>query len=286
MSEVISSPWLSAFKDLITETTSELFLVAPYITTWPLSWVSEQLTAVNHHSSKTYLVTDFNVSSLQSGSLNPTALRNFALKSPDTEVFHVPRLHAKVYLNDHTAIITSANLTANGMLHNSECGVRLNSKTAVAQTRQNVLDYLEIGSPISLASLEGIIDCVAELQQTVETRAKGTATTRTLDNLLNWQQEALTTQVLSSRVVNESIESIFRRTIIAILQKHGPLSTKMIHEFITQLQPDLCDESVDRIINGVHFGKKWKHQVRSAQVALKRKNLIGYDAGIWRIKSQ
>jgi hypothetical protein len=47
--------------------------------------------------------------------------------------------------------------------------------------------------------------------------------------------------------------------------------------------PDLCDNSIDRVINGVHFGRKWKHMLRNAQVFLRRKGLIELYDKKWRL---
>lgn len=56
-----------------------------------------------------------------------------------------------------------------------------------------------------------------------------------------------------------------------------------LHPLIQRLQPDLCDDSIDRVIEGVHFGKKWKHHVRSAQQFLKRQGRIRYDGARWHL---
>jgi len=50
---------------------------------------------------------------------------------------------------------------------------------------------------------------------------------------------------------------------------------------VQQIHPDLCDDTIDRVIDAVHFGKKWKHYVRNAQQALKRKGLIDFDGQRW-----
>ncbi len=54
-----------------------------------------------------------------------------------------------------------------------------------------------------------------------------------------------------------------------------------LHPLIQHIHPDLCDDSIDRVIEGVHFGKKWKHYVRNAQQALRRKGLIDFDGQRW-----
>jgi hypothetical protein len=47
----------------------------------------------------------------------------------------------------------------------------------------------------------------------------------------------------------------------------------------------LCDDEVDRVIDGRHFGKKWKHAVRTAQQHLRRKGLIALEGELWRLRA-
>ncbi|MGB9178477.1 MAG: hypothetical protein WCB68_04450, partial [Pyrinomonadaceae bacterium] len=56
-----------------------------------------------------------------------------------------------------------------------------------------------------------------------------------------------------------------------------------LHNMIEVIHPDLCDNSIDRVIDGKRFGKKWKHAVRTAQQNLKKKGLIILDSGRWSV---
>ena len=78
----------------------------------------------------------------------------------------------------------------------------------------------------------------------------------------------------------ETTNKIFSRTIIYLLRS-GPLSTKQMHPLIQQIHPDLCDDSIDRVIRGVHFGKRWKLMVRNTQQSLKNSQLIRFDGQKW-----
>jgi hypothetical protein len=60
------------------------------------------------------------------------------------------------------------------------------------------------------------------------------------------------------------------------------MTTEDIHPLIKAIHPDLCDDSVDRVIDGKRFGKKWKHAVRTAQQQLKKRGVVRYDDGLWR----
>ena len=75
---------------------------------------------------------------------------------------------------------------------------------------------------------------------------------------------------------------MFCDTILYLLQR-GPLATRDLHPLIQSIHPELCDDSIDRVIAGVHFGKRWKHYVRSAQHALKRRGAVLLDGGLWRL---
>lgn len=85
------------------------------------------------------------------------------------------------------------------------------------------------------------------------------------------------------RLAGGAVHTVFARTIEYLLRRHGPMSTKQIHPLIASIPPDLCDDSVDRVIDGKRFGKKWKHAVRTAQQQLKKKGLIEYVDGAWRL---
>ena len=78
------------------------------------------------------------------------------------------------------------------------------------------------------------------------------------------------------------MHTVFARTIAYLLGTHRQLLTVQMHRYIQELHPDLCDDSVDRVIEGKHFGKKWKHAVRTAQQALKKRKLVAYSDGLWR----
>jgi hypothetical protein len=57
-----------------------------------------------------------------------------------------------------------------------------------------------------------------------------------------------------------------------------------LHGYIHDIHPDICDDTLDRVIDGQHFGKLWKHRVRTAQAHLKEKGLIEYDPArrVWK----
>jgi len=89
-------------------------------------------------------------------------------------------------------------------------------------------------------------------------------------------------RLLRHRAKGKTTHAIFSDTIKFLLSK-GPLRTEELHPLIQLIHPDLCDDSVDRVIGEVHFGKKWKHYVRTAQQHLKRRGEIEFDGARWRL---
>ena len=85
--------------------------------------------------------------------------------------------------------------------------------------------------------------------------------------------------------LGESTNSIFARTILYLL-RGNPMTTQDINERIRGIHPDLCNDGVDRVINGVRFGKKWKHSVRNAQQFLKRGGQVELVEGYWRVAKE
>ena len=61
------------------------------------------------------------------------------------------------------------------------------------------------------------------------------------------------------------------------------MSTRELHEKLKELLPELCDDRMELVINGQHFGKKWKHIVRNAQVFLRRKGAIHLIGKEWHV---
>ena len=87
-------------------------------------------------------------------------------------------------------------------------------------------------------------------------------------------------EIIRLRAAGRTPHAIFAEAILYFLAKH-PMSTAELHPLIQKVHPDLCDNSVDRVIDGKHFGKKWKHAVRTAQQHLKKKGTIDFKDGKW-----
>ena len=269
--ELISSPWEDVFLDFVRSINRRATFVSPYIAAQPLT----QLTSnVNHLDSvQINIVTKIDATSMLHKSLDVEAIETFCRKFTETKVKHIPGLHAKVYIADnHTAIVTSGNLTSSSLSRNLEYGIRVNDRDQVSEISRNIYEYEKLGMQLSIQQLNKFSEISSQLAEKNDLVSNSVCLElrETLEQHLHDAQYSIDELRGTS---GKSITSIFGKGILYVL-RNGPLPTEAIYSQIQRLFPDLCDDSEERIINGVHFGKKWKHHVRNAQQYLKRKNQI------------
>ncbi len=280
--QVVTSPWASSLYDLVESAEEQLLLVSPYLGRQPLTKIAQILHAKSSSRSvRISVLTNLAMDNLLSGILDIGALRDLAFSLPGTMVTYLPGLHAKVYVADaRTAIVTSGNLTTAGINANYEYGVLMRDSPLVATVKEDITRYALLGSKVSFETLEALASATEDLK-IVQQRA-----TRSISANLRTEFEARTAQarleLLRIRAQGKTTHGIFSDTILYLLEQKGPLTTAALHPFVQQIHPDLCDNSIDRVIGEVHFGKRWKHYVRNAQQSLKRQGLIEYDGKHWR----
>lgn len=277
---VIESPWAPTFREFIGSARHSVVLVAPFITAAPLRIVQESL-----HSSclkRIDILMNFASSSLISRSCDPRALAKFASEVPPTRVFHLPGLHAKVYIADgNRAIVTSVNLTANALYSNTEIGLLVTERHAASDLATYLDGLASLSVQLDADQLNTLSDVAADaaLQSEAVTDPTRAEVDQALSRALGVTDEHLR-QLRAQRT--RSTNSLFAQTIRLSLAT-GPKSTVDIHAFVQAIHPDICDDSIDRVINGVSFGLRWKHMVRNAQQYLKRQGTIELIDNRWSL---
>ncbi|MGH7865610.1 MAG: hypothetical protein ACREQB_11500, partial [Candidatus Binataceae bacterium] len=176
----------------------------------------------------------------------------------------------------------SGNLTEPGLCGNVEYGVALGEEAIVKEVRSDFENYGSLGAKISIedvaalsAEMEDLKALFQRTQRSVRNRAR-----RAFEEKLG----ATRLRLLRHRAKGKTTHAIFSDTIRFLLAK-GPLRTEELQPLVQLLHPDLCDNSIDRVIDGVHFGKRWKHYVRNAQQYLKRQGEIRFDGARWHLVS-
>lgn len=193
----------------------------------------------------------------------------------------MPSLHAKVYIADERiAIVTSANLTQPGISGNLEYGIAFTEIQTVQQVRADFENYSLLGAKVSPTDVEALLNETKELK--ILFRQAEHSIKKEARRAFQRKLQTARNQLLHHRAKGKTTQAILSEAILFLLAR-ASLSTAELQPLVQQLQPDLCDDSIDRVIDGVHFGRKWKHHVRSAQHALKRRGAISYDGERWRL---
>ncbi len=280
MIELLRSPWGEHFESLIGEVSDSLVIACPYVGRQPceaLLEVASQTGAAK--SASLLLLTDLSRDVILSGASDLSAICDLSLGFQSAEVRFLPNVHAKVYVADEkAAIVTSANMTASGLWRNFEYGLQVRDPHLVAQIRRDVVDYAELGTSIGEERLRFLSRLSQELNEV--RRHADASVKRDLRSRFRKRLREFENEIIRARAAGRTPHAIFADAILYLLAK-GPMTTAELHPLIRSIHPDLCDDSTDRVIDGRHFGKKWKHAVRTAQQHLKRKGRIALHDGVW-----
>ncbi len=143
MARLIPSPWAGQFDQLINAAQASLVVCSPYVGLGPCRRIIETVRLRGLSDIlKVALLTDLSLENMLCRTTDVSALIELQNAIPNTEIRFLPSLHAKVYVADtYGAIVTSSNLTDNGILRNFEYGVWIDDVATVTAIRDGVLVY-------------------------------------------------------------------------------------------------------------------------------------------------
>ncbi|MEG2270444.1 MAG: phospholipase D-like domain-containing protein [Bacilli bacterium] len=162
MISVVKTPTYDPFLTLVQNSSKEVLLCAPYI---KLDIVKDILRFKNPLT-KLEVITSSNIANFVNGSLDIEAIKT--LLENGCNVINYQNLHAKIYLFDSIrALITSANLTNNGLYHNYEYGVLIENDEVT--TNQIYTDFVamldsELSGALDLKSILKIEKLILKLK--------------------------------------------------------------------------------------------------------------------------
>ena len=280
MIEQLHKNWHKNLSSLINESKDEIFISSPFVTQNGVDFI---LKNINHNLKEkgnfTFL-TNLSPLNIIQGSNNPKVFESLKSEIQNVKIWHLPKLHAKVYISDQRkSIITSGNLTNGGLFSNFEYGIQINQEEETKKIYQDINQYCQLGSLIENETLNTLINISSQITRQIPKIESNISSE--IKNLLESAQKEL----VKDRLNVGAIHNVFSKTILYVLEKNpSGLKTKNIHLEIQEIHPDLCDDSVDRIIDGKSFGKKWKHAVRTSQQHLKKNDLIVLKNDKWLLK--
>lgn len=276
----VSRGWHQPLASLVNSARRNLLVCSPFVGREGTGFVASSLASGFCQDGCLTFLTNLSVDNVCRLATDPRALRSLVEVVSHSAVFHLPGLHAKAYIADDThALVTSGNLTAGGLYRNHEYGLEITDRVLVRKIRRDLLDYAELGAAVPHDRISVYCETVDELYESIVREHR--AAERNMRRRFREAIRPIEDDLLRLRLAGGPIHTVFARTIEYLLRSHGPLSTVEIHPMIAAIHPDLCDNSVDRVIDGKRFGKKWKHAVRTAQQQLKKQGRITYANGKW-----
>lgn len=280
--KIVNHDHKSILSNLFSLTNKELFITTPFITKSGSNFLLSNLKDSFKRNGSLTIITNLSPNRISNGATDPSAILNISNEFKNIKIYHLLNLHAKIYVSDKKrAIITSANLTEGGVNRNYEYGTDILFPEIVNKIYLDMINLTEVATYIELHQFKEFCDFSKELVSADQKQIKSVdkELTDKLNNLLSSVEDKL----IYLKLKQDTIHGTFEKTVYYILRAFGPLSTAEIHPLVEQIHPDLCDNTVDRIIDGQRFGKKWKHAVRTSQQKLRQKGLIKLKDGKWEI---
>ena len=252
---------MADLRDLAASARTTALIAAPYVTGDGWSAFAEALKFPD--SIRIDLLSCLRVESAASGSLDLRALSEAHRSIPNLTVRHVEHLHGKVYVADgERAIVTSGNLTAASLLRNKEYGVRIADAPLAAKIDADIREYAGLGTAVPPEALAELADLASEYDASTTTARGGELRQR-----YDLRLRCLRGDSATSRT------GVFVKTVLHLLRRES-LRTVELYPLVQRIHPDLCNDDELRIIRGVRFGARWKHDVRNAQTQLKNRGVI------------
>jgi hypothetical protein len=134
MFEIIKSPWENTFIRLLSEANTSVLLASPFIKLQTALLITKYI----KHKVDFKYINSFKLAHFHTGASDLEALS--VLKKDNCRLKNVHNLHAKLFVIDNAAIITSGNLTPGGLRNNLEYGILVKDK----MVKDIKSDYLAI----------------------------------------------------------------------------------------------------------------------------------------------
>ena len=135
--EIIKSPWLVKFRTLIAATKGSFIFTSPFVKLSAIKWVLEN----RKHNFSIQGAISYRLRNFERGASDLDAIQ--LLRDAKATVMNIPNLHSKIYIFDsNSAIISSANLTAGGLLKNMEIGILLKHSKTIKELRSYIENTL------------------------------------------------------------------------------------------------------------------------------------------------
>ncbi|MDR1793246.1 MAG: phospholipase D-like domain-containing protein [Bacteroidales bacterium] len=280
--ETLQKNWSSVLGNLFISAKSELTISTPFLSDDGVEFLAKSISKDFKDKGFLRIITNLSPRNIQQRATNPFSFGRIYDTVNLVQLFHLPNLHAKVYIRDNKeAIITSGNLTAGGLYKNYEYGISVDDNEIVKNIKNDLTDYGNLGTLLDKSAIQLLCDKFSNIYNKNEFIKDS--------DVIDIEKDLLDIKLRNTKEksVDKSINYILSKTIEYLLNKFGPLKVTEMHSYIQSIHPDLCGTE-HRICNGRDYGLLWQHQVRTALVSLNRQNKIYHQDGrngIWQLKN-
>jgi len=232
ITKIIYPPFRDAFFNAIDVSDEEIILITPYLQLAPVIMIIEILQKTgNLDKIKLRLITNINSSVFLTKSSDINAILELMQKVPNVEVTGIGNLHAKIYIFDSKRlIITSGNLSLNGIFKNLEVGVEIIDIFEATDLRHKMLAYAKEGTRYQLKDILAIKE---SLDIHASEHASMFEHIRTQTTLLNRQVKNVTSskvEIKSTLIANPSITGLISiKGTKKYYRIRASLSLKILH---------------------------------------------------------
>lgn len=282
---VLGRDWKATFANFVRSVDTDLLISSPYVTQDGIDFVLNNLSANARAHGRVRVVTNLSPGNICQGATDPNAFLSLIRCAKNVEVIHLSRLHAKVYVADsREVIVTSANLTRGGLELNYEYGMAFSDRLTVDSVKRDITAYAAVGATLDSARIATYCEIAEKVRATYQKQLS--AASKLLRDDFDKALRSAQDELARISMAGGAMHTVFARTILYLLNERGRLTTVQLHPLVAAIHPELCDNAVDRIIDGKRFGKKWKHAVRSAQQQLKKQGVIDRMGDYWVVQSK
>jgi phosphatidylserine/phosphatidylglycerophosphate/cardiolipin synthase-like enzyme len=281
-SELLREDWKEKLASLVQCASEHVLVSSPFVSRRGVDFLIDHLPHSIQQGGSIQVLANLSPKNIVQGATEPESLQKLNESVSNTIIHHLPGLHAKVYVADtKEAILTSGNLTAGGLEQNYEYGVTTSDAEAISVIRADLEEYAGLGARVQEDELQSYIEAAQNVRSTFreQEESQAEAAQQKFEKALAEAKDEL----VRLRLQGNSTNATFGKTILYLLRRKGPMTTKELHPHIQRIHPDLCDDSIDRVVAGENYGKRWKHQVRAAQSTLKQRGDIVLKNGKWRL---
>lgn len=132
--EIIKSPWINKFKELVMSTKDSFTFTSPFIKLSAVNTIMES----KKHNFAINGITSFRLRNFERGASDLVAIKTLLLEKKAI-LKNIANIHSKIYIFDSVAaIVSSANLTPAGLRGNLELGILLQEETIVRELKNYV----------------------------------------------------------------------------------------------------------------------------------------------------